>query len=315
MKAIACTRYGPPDVLQLRNIDLPSPKRNEVRIKIFATAVTASDCIVRGSKLPVWHPMGLMMGIVLGFGKPRNPILGCVLSGEIETVGKDVKKFEKGNQVFGFTVKSGIQIRFGTYAEYMCLPEDWFVTAKPINLTHEEAAAIPYGGLFAMHCLRKGDAQSGQNVLIYGASGAIGTSIVRLAKNLGAKVDAVCGTSNIEFVKSLGVDTAFDYTRDDSARDLKKYDLVFDAVGRRKSSRLKMLCKEALTPNGKYISVDDGAPKILSEDLVMLRELSEAGKIKPIIDKVFTLEQMSEAHRYTDKGHKRGNVVITVCQS
>jgi NADPH:quinone reductase-like Zn-dependent oxidoreductase len=239
MKAICCTRYGPPEVLQLQDVEKPIPRNNELCIKIFATTITASDCIVRGSKLPVWQPMGLMMGIVLGFGKPRNPILGMVLSGEIESVGKDVKRFQKGDKVFAFTVNSGTQMRFGTYAEYMCLPEDWKVSLKPLNLTHEQAAAIPYGGMLALHFLKKANVQKGNKVLIYGASGSIGTSAVQLAKYFGANVTGVCSTANLGFVKSLGADTVIDYTKDNAIENKTLYDIVFDAVGKRKSSRFK----------------------------------------------------------------------------
>jgi len=312
MKAIVCTAYGPPDVLQLKEVEKPTPRKNEVCIKIFATAVTASDCIVRGFKLPIWHPMGLMMGLVIGFKKPRNPILGMVLAGEVESVGQGVKSFKTGDQVFGWTVKSAIQIRFGTYAEYKCLPENSVIAPKPFNVSYDEAAAIPYGGLLALHFLKKGDIQSGQKVLIYGASGSNGTSAVQLAKYYGAEVTGVCSTTNLEFVRSLGADKVIDYTKEDITTSGEFYDFIFDAVGRSKSSKLKTQSKNALTPNGKYISVDDGSPKASVEDLILLKELVEAGQLKPVIDRRYPLEQMVEAHRYVDKGHKKGNVVITV---
>jgi NADPH:quinone reductase-like Zn-dependent oxidoreductase len=312
MKAIICTKYGPPEVLQLQNVEKPVPRKNEVCIKIFATTITASDCIVRGSKLPVWHPMGLIMGLVLGFGKPRNPILGMILSGEIESVGSDVKLFQKGDQVFAFTVNSGLQMRFGTYAEYMCLPEDWKVALKPSNLTHAEAAVIPYGGMLALHFLKKAKIQKGYNVLIYGASGAIGTSAVQLAKYFGATVTGVCSTANVDLVKSLGADAVIDYTKDNAIKSETLYDIVFDAVGKKKSSHLKLQCIKHLTPNGKYISVDSGSPIPTMENLLLLKNLAEANQIKPVIDKCYPLESMIEAHRYVDTGHKKGNVVITV---
>jgi NADPH:quinone reductase-like Zn-dependent oxidoreductase len=311
MKAIVCTKYGSPEVLQIKEVEKPTPKDNEVLIKIFATAVTASDCIVRGFKVPLL--MKIPMALAVGFPKPRNPILGQVLAGEIETAGKDVKRFQRGDRVIAFTY-----MRFGTYAEYTCLPEKSAMALKPSNITYEEAAAIPYGGMLALYNLKKGNIQSGQHILIYGSSGAIGTSAIQLAKYFGAKVTGVCSTANLEFVKSLGADTILDYTKDNFASKGELYDLIFDAVGKRKSSIFKVQCKKALTPNGMYISVDDGTPKIQTEDIIevltLLKDLVEAGKIKPVIDRSYPLEQMVEAHRYVDKGHKKGNVVITVNQ-
>ena len=304
MKAIVCTKYGPPEVLQLKEVEKPTPKNNEVLIKIFATAVTASDCIVRCFKLPIWHPMGLMMGLALGFTKPRQPILGMVLAGEVESVGKHVKSFKKGDRVFGFD-----RFVFGTYAEYKCIPEEGMLAIKPTNVNYEQAAAVPYGGLLALPYLRKGNIQSGQKILIYGASGAVGTSAVQLARYFGAKVTGVCSTTNLELVKSLGADTVIDYTKEDFTNREELYDFIFNAIGKRKA---KLQCKKALTPNGKHVTVDDGSPKLHIEDLILLKALVEAGKIKPVIDRRYPLEQMAEAHRYVDKGHKKGNVVITV---
>ena len=308
MKAIVCTTYGPPEVLQLKEVAEPSPKNNEVLIKIFATAVTASDCIVRGVNLPVWHPMGFMMRLVLGFSKPRNPILGMVSAGEVESAGEEVKRFEKGDRVYTFNIR-----RFGTYAEYLCLPENEVIALKPSNLTYEEAAAIPYGGMLALHYLKKGNVKSGQKVLIYGASGAVGTSAVQLARHFGAKVTGICSTTNLELVKSLGADTVIDYTKEEINNIAERYDFIFDAVGRKKSSKFQGM--KALTPNGKYISVDDGSPKLLVQDLIFLTELVEAGKLKPVIDRQYPLEQTAEAHSYVEQGHKKGNVVITVVRN
>jgi NADPH:quinone reductase-like Zn-dependent oxidoreductase len=308
MKAIVCTKYGPPEVLQLKEVEKPPPRNNEVGIKIFATAVTASDCLVRAFK---GSGIRWLLGrLLVGLTKPRKPIMGLVLAGEIETGGKDVKRFQKGDRVFAFT-----GFRGGTYAQYTCLPEDSIVAFMPSNLSYEEAAAIPFGGLLALHFLRKGHIRSGQKVLIYGASGAVGTAAVQLAKSFGAEVTGVCSTTNLALVKSLGAETVIDYTKEDVTNRGELYDFIFDAVGKRKSSPLKVQCKTALTPNGEYISVDDGLPKLHREDLLFLKELVEAGKIKPVIDKCYPLEHIVEAHRYVDQGHKKGNVVITVEQN
>jgi len=307
MKAIVCTKYGPPEVLQLQEVEKPTPRNNEVRIKIFATAVTSSDCLIRGSKVPLrlWLPMRL----VIGFTKPRNPILGMVFAGEVESVGTEVTRFQKGNQVYAFN------IRCGTYAEYTCLPENSVMAFKPSTVTYEEAAAVPYGGLLALHFLRKSQIQSGKKVLIYGASGAVGTAAIQLARHFGAEVTGVCSTTNVDLVKSLGAEKVIDYTQEDVTKGGELYDVIFDAVGKRKSSQLKLQCKKALTPTGKYLSVDDGSPELRSEDLHFLTELIEAGQIQAVIDRCYPLEHIVEAHRYVDQGHKKGNVVITVEQS
>ena len=305
MKAIVCTKYGPPDVLQLQDVEKPTPRDKEVLIRIHATAVTASDCIIRGSKVPLvfWLPMRLVIGLT----RPRNAILGIVLAGEVEAAGKEVTRFHKGDQVYALNI-----MRFGAYAQYTCWSEDSVMAVKPSNATYEEAAAIPYGGLLALHFLRKGEIRSGHKVLIYGASGAVGTSAVQLARHFGAEVTGVCSTANLALVKSLGAEKVIDYTTEDVTNGEERYDFIFDAVGKGKSSTFKLQCKEALTPNGKYISVDDGSPKLRSEDLRFLTGLVEAGQIKAVIDRRYPLEQMIEAHRYVEQGHKKGNVVITV---
>ena len=317
MKAIVCTKYGPPEVLQLREVEKPVPKKNEVLIKIRATSVTASDCIIRSFKMPGNHSfpkkqvMELMMRLVVGFTRPKNPILGLVLSGDIESTGNDITQFKKGDQVYGFTGYS-----FGAYAEYICMSEKESTRGcfaiKPSNMNHEEAAAITYGGMLATHFMRSGNIQSGQKVLIYGASGAIGTAAVQLARCHGAEVTGVCSSKNFDLVKSLGADKVIDYTEEDSKKRLDAYDFVLDAVGKNKSSELKVECRKSLSHNGKYVSVDDGSLKLHSEYLVQLKEFVEAGNLKAVIDSRYPLEQMAEAHRYVDKGHKRGNVVITV---
>jgi len=312
MKAIVCTKYGPPEVLQLKEVEKPIPNDNEVLIKIHATSATISDCLVRSGKVNIllWLPMR----IFVGFRRPRRSILGLELSGEVERIGKDVKRFKIGDDVFAFTGK-----RFGAYAEYTCLPEDGvhmpadcIMALKPSNLTYEEAAASPTRGTLALHFLKNGNIQNGQKVLIYGASGGVGTFAVQIAKHFGAKVTGVCSTSNLELVKSLGADEVIDYTKEELTKSGEHYDLIFDAVGKRKSSKFKLMCRKELTPNGKYISVDDGTPRINNEYLILLKELIETGKIKPVIDNCYTLEQIAEAHRYVDKGHKKGNVAITV---
>ena len=314
MKAIVCTKYGPPEVLQLQEVEKPTPKKNEIRIKIRATTVTSSDCILRGFNIPMWQPVGLMMGIMMGFGKPRNPILGMVAAGEVDSAGSDVRRFKIGDPVLAYTALSPTKIRLGTYAQYNCIPEDWIVVRKPSNVTYEEAAAIPYPGELAMFFLKKGDIQSRKNVLIVGASGSIGTTAVQLARHFGAKVTGVCSTANLELVRSLGAETVIDYTKEDYSKRSERYDLILDAVPQQVADRksLKSQAKNALTPDGKYISIDDGIAKTSYEDLVLIMGLAESGKFKPVIDRSYSLEQMVEAHRYVETGHKKGNVVITV---
>ena len=304
MKAIVCTKYGSPEVLQLRDLEKPDPKNHEVRIRVRATAVTSSDCIVRGFRIPValWIPARL----VLGLRRPRK-ILGMVLAGDVETIGKGVRLFKEGDRVFGLD-----PFAFGAYAEYKCLQESGVLAPIPANLSYEEAAAIPYGGMLALHFLRKGRIRSEKKVLVYGASGAVGTSAVQLAKHFGTEVLGVCSAANFALVTSLGADAVLDYTKEDFTRKSDIYDLIFIAVGNRVNPPSRAQCERALSADGAYVSVDRGRPKLPIENLLLLKQLAETGKLKAIIDRRYPLEQIAEAHRYVDAGHKRGNVVITV---
>ena len=305
MKAIVCTGYGAPEVLQLRELEKPIPKPGEVLIKIHATAVTSSDCLVRSFN---FHgAISIPVRLVLGITKPRHAVLGLVLAGEIESIGTSVRSFEVGDQVFGFE-----GFAFGAYAEYKCMAENGVLALKPSNLSYPEAAAIPYGGMLALHFLRKGKIRNGQRVLIYGASGAVGTSAVQLAKHFGAHVTGVCSAANLELVRSIGADAVIDYTKDDFTKAAERYDLILIAVGNRVSPPLPADCEKALTPDGAYVSVDQGRLKLLKKDLILLKQLVEAGELKPVIDRCYRLEEMVDAHRYVDQRHKRGNVVITI---
>ncbi len=323
MKAIVYTKYGSPDVLQLKEAERPTIKDNEVLIRIYATAVTSADVRLRSSTFgPLfWLPARIAVGIT----GPRRTIPGGEFSGEIEAVGQDVMRFKEGDHVFG---SSGFGR--GANAEYICLPEEGVLAIKPVNVTYEEAVAVPFGGFSALFFLRdKGKIQSGQKVLIIGASGAVGTASIQVAKYIGAEVTGVCSTTNLELVKSLGADKVIDYTQEDLTKSGETYDIIFDTVGKSSFSH----CKDSLKKEGVYLSTLPTLPLLFqmlwtsklgskkaiygiaperTEDLILLKELIEAGKIKPVIDRLYPLEQIAEAHSYVEKGHKKGNVVITL---
>ena len=302
MKAMVCTKYGKPDVLQLEEVEKPIPKENEILIKIHATTVTSGDCRVRSfnSPLLLWLPMR----IVLGLRKPRKSILGVELAGEVEDAGKNVTRFKKGDQLFAMT-----GMKFGGYAEYICLSEKGTIAVKPENVTCEEAASISFGGTTALHFFRKGNIQAGQKVLIYGASGAVGTAAVQLASYYGAEVTGVCSAKNSELVKSLGADRVINYQHENFTEKEERYDLIFDAVGK----ITKNQCQEALALNGRFVSVEgQGIAKVQTKDLLLLKKLMEEGQIKSVIDRCYSLEQIPEAHEYVETGRKIGNVAVVL---
>ena len=326
MKAIVLTKFGPPDVLQLKEVEKPVPKDNEVLVKIHATTIFAGDCEIRGLKVPV--ELKLPFLIYMSFFRPKPAILGQELAGEIEVVGKYVTKFKAGDQVFAAT-----SLGLGAYAEYKCMPEEpgmmgGTLAIKPANLTYAEAAAVPVGGLEALHFIRKGNIQSGQKMLINGAGGSIGTMAVQLAKGRGAEVTAVDSTAKLDVLRSIGADRVIDYTQEDFTRLGQAYDVILDVVGKSSFSR----SLRSLKPNGRYLLVNPGlshrfrarwtwtsGKQVIhgtgsqkAEDLLFLKDLIEAGKLKPVIDRRYPLERIAEAHRYVDQGRKKGNVVITV---
>ncbi|MCM3163460.1 NAD(P)-dependent alcohol dehydrogenase [Metabacillus litoralis] len=322
MKAIVYSRYGPPDVLEVKQVKKPIPKDNEILVKVKATTVTVADIRSRSFTVPpaFWLPAR----ITLGLRQPKKEILGMELAGEVELIGKNVKKFKKGDQVFAATLTD-----FGAYAEYKCLKEDGPVAIKPSNISFGEAAAIPIGARTALYFLRKAGIKSGHDVLVYGASGSVGSYAVQIAKYLGANVTGVCSTSNLELVKSLGADKVIDYTAEDFANIDETYDVIFEAVNKSSFS----VCIKLLKKNGTYINVTDPLPnaqmlwtkmttnkKLLlsrnspesSEALNFLKELVEMGKLKVLVDRYYSFDEIVEAHRYVEKGHKKGNVVINV---
>lgn len=322
MKAITCTRYGPPHVLKIVSIDNPVPGDNEVMIRIYATTVTVADCRVRGFNVPpsFWLPAR----IALGLSRPRQPILGGELSGVIESVGKNVRKFKPGDKVFAF-----LGHKFGAYAEYVCVDENGCIVAKPEQLSFEESAALPVGGITALSFLRKGKVAPGEKVLIYGASGSVGTYAVQLAQYFGAEVTAVCSTGNMDLVKKLGADKVMDYTKTDLEELNEKFDVVFDTVGKASVSKVIKVIK----PEGRYLhAVTDpsteikirlklifskvkligGTFKATIEQLNFIRQLADDGMVKPVIDRQYDLNDIVLAHEYVDKGHKKGNVTIRI---
>jgi 2-desacetyl-2-hydroxyethyl bacteriochlorophyllide A dehydrogenase len=322
VRAVVWTNYGPPDVLQLEAVDKPTPKDNEVLIKVVAATVFTGDCEMRRGDFPIsfWLPLRLMFGI----RKPRIKIIGQELAGEIEAVGKAVTSFKAGDHVFAPTDTS-----FGAYAEYICLPGTHPIQPKPSNMTHDEAATVPVGGLNALHFLRKGKVQRGERILINGAAGSIGTCAVQIAKAFGAEVTAVDSTEKIGKLRSIGADHVIDYTQEDFTRNGRTYDVIIDVVGKSPFSR----SVKSLNNHGRYVL---GNPRLAgaikgiwttltsskrvivalagykTEDLEYLKELIEAGKLKAVIDRRYPLEKVADAHRYVETGQKTGNVVITM---
>lgn len=322
MQAVVCDKYGPPEVLALKSVPRPTPGDREVLIRIHATAVNSGDWRVRSLEVP--PGFGLLTRLALGLRRPRQPVLGTELSGVIEAVGKHVRKLAVGAEVVGFA-----GVRMGCHAEYRCLPEDGAVVAKPANLSHEEAAAIPFGAITALDFLRRGKLKSGERVLINGASGAVGVALVQLSRHLGAEVTAVCSAKNADLVRSLGAAHVIDYTRDDFTANGAKYDVIADTAGTAPFSR----CKGSLAPGGRLLLILGGLADLLSapwqslvsgkkiiagpaaekpEDLRYVMELAAAGHYRAVIDRRYPLAQIVDAHRYVDAGHKRGSVVITL---
>ncbi|HMA38898.1 MAG TPA: NAD(P)-dependent alcohol dehydrogenase [Gemmatimonadales bacterium] len=307
MKAAICTRYGAPDVLQIQDVPEPVPGRRDLLIRVHAAAVSVSDTYIRSMVPTAQLWFRVLARLAMGLTKPRRPILGAVLAGEVAATGAGVRRFRAGERVYAFTT-----MRMGAYAEYACVAESKIVARAPENLTAAEAAALPYGGLIALHCLRKAGVAAGQRVFIYGASGAIGTAAVQLAKHLGAHVTAACGPTNLDLVRSLGTDAVLDYTASPPESFSVGYDRVIDAVGRRKTSALKVAAQTALAPGGRYVSVDDSLPRFGPRDLVLLTQLAEQGALVPVIDRRFPLAQVADAHRYVELKHKKGNVILDI---
>lgn len=306
MKVIKCTEYGGPEVLKISKLKKPIPKDNEILIKVHASTVTSGAVVMRSGKHPSSKFFTVMLRLFSGIKKPRKQVSGYEVAGEVEALGSYVDRFEVGDRVFGTTTG----LPFGAYAEYVCVPQEWKagVVAKiPENIAYDEIVALPIGGMTALHLLKKVNLKKGQKVLVYGASGSVGTFAIQLCKAFEANVTGVCSLSNLDLVKSLGADKVIDYNKEDFTNNSDKYDVIFDAVGYCPSSK----CSKCLTKNGKYTSISSPTSE-KTEALLHLRDLMERGTIKPFIDKIFPIEQIVEAHSYVDKGHKKGNVVISV---
>lgn len=309
MKAIVYQTYGPPEVLQFREIEKPIPKGNEVLVKVHASTVTAGAVWIRKGEFPGSRLFTFLLRLMNGFKQPQKPVIGFEFSGIVEFAGANVSKFKKGDPVYGTTT----DLKQGAYAEYVCIPESWkqgVITRKPDFLSFEEAAALPIGAMTAHQILQKKNIQKGMNVLIYGASGSVGSYAVQLAKFQGAQVTAVCSAANQEFVKLLGADEVVDYRTNDLSQFAKQFDIVFDTVGKLPSSKGKSLLK----PGGKWCSIKSMTSERTSY-LDEFHQMISVGKLKPIIDRTYPLEEIVEAHRYVESGRKRGNVVVLVSES
>jgi len=322
MKAAVYGEYGPPSVLQIVDLPKPSPRANQVLVRVRATTVTSGDVRIRSFSVP--HGQWLPARLALGLKGPRQPILGCDLAGVVEAVGQGVTRFAVGDEIYG----QPPLMSFGAHAEYICMDEDWVMAPKPANMTFEEAAAVPFMGLSALYFVRQANIRAGQHVLVYGASGAVGTYAVQIAAHLGARVTGVCGTRNLEMVRSLGADQVIDYTQEDFRRNGQRYDVILDAVDKTSYAH----CKGALRRGGTYVTVAGGLTQLVqmlwtsrfgehrviggtasndTDDLLYLTQLIEAGELRAVIDRTYPLERIAEAHEYVETGHKSGNVVIT----